>query len=107
MVKYLALCKYSPEATKGMLKETPSAREKVIRQTYESCGAHVISLDWLISGDYTVALTVEGPKDALVAMAATVAASGALTDVRVFELLSSAEMDQAMNKQINYRPPGA
>ncbi len=40
-------------------------------------------------------------------MATTVAASGALADVRIFELLSSAEMDQAMSKQINYRPPGA
>jgi len=107
MVKFLILAKLSPESARGVLKETPSGRENYLRQSYESIGARVLAFDWMWGLEYTVAITVEGPRDALLAMAANVAASGALGEVRSYELFSSAEMDRALTHKVAYRPPGA
>jgi uncharacterized protein with GYD domain len=106
MPKYLALCKLSTEGLRGLLKEKASARERFLRSLYEKGGAKIHTYDWCASGDYTVAMIVECERDFGVAMTTTALASGALAEIRIIELLSSAEMEQALATPIAYRPPG-
>ncbi len=107
MPKYLALCKYSQASMKGLLKETPTAREKFVRSMYEANGATVESLHWMVGGEYTIAMVVSCTTAVGVALTTAVLASGALSDVRISEVLSSAEMDKALAHQVEYRAPGA
>jgi uncharacterized protein with GYD domain len=107
MPKYLALFKYSEQGAKGLMKEKAAAREAAGRRAYESVGGKLEAIYWVPTGEYTGVEIVELP-DAAAAAALTALAfsTGAFSEYRSIELLTTSEVDEALGKPMAYRPPG-
>ena len=107
MPRYLTLFRYSPEATKGFLKEKAAGREAGLRKAWEGVGGKVEAVYWAAGGEYSGALVVELPDAATAtAFTAVIWASGALDAGMSMEVLTSSELDRALAKTMTYRPPG-
>lgn len=108
MPRYVAFFKYSAEGARGMMKEKPSGREAAVRSAVEASGGKVELWGWLVSGEYNGLAVFDFPDPGrIAAFTTTVSASGASTDLRSFEILTSAEMDKALAAPSAYRSPGA
>jgi uncharacterized protein with GYD domain len=107
MPRYLSLFKYSVDGTKGFLKDKATAREAAVRTAVESVGGRLELLNWTGSGEYTGIAISHLPNNAIgAAFIAMVEGSGAFSEFKAIELLTSGEMDDALGKAIKYRPPG-
>jgi uncharacterized protein with GYD domain len=107
MPKYLILFKYSPDATKGFLKEKGTARTATISKAIENMGGQLESVHWTVSSNYSGVVIGQFPDSASYkAFTTSVEASGTLSDYQGFELLTAAEVDQAFAKVAPYRAPG-
>ena len=107
MPRYLALFRYTPEATKGFLKEKAAGREAELRKAWEGIGGKVEAVYWATGGEYTGVFVVQLPDTAtLTAFTAVIWASGALDAGTSMEVLTSSELDRALAKTMTYRPPG-
>jgi uncharacterized protein with GYD domain len=107
MPKYLALFKYSENGAKGFIKEKAAAREAAGKNAYESVGGKSDALYWVPTGEYSGVEIVELPDPATAgAVAALAHSTGAFTEYRLIELLTTAEIDGALAKPMTYRPPG-
>src|SRR5580704_9172653 len=108
MPKYLALFKYSEAGAKGLMKEKAAAREAAGRKAYESVGGKSEALYWIPNGEYHGAEIIELPNAATAAAISALAYStGAFSEYRTMELLTTSELDGALQKPMAYRPPGA
>jgi uncharacterized protein with GYD domain len=107
MPKYLALFKYSEEGAKGFMKEKAAAREAAGKKAYESIGGKSDAIYWVPTGEYSGVEIVELPDAATAgAIAALAHSTGAFTEYRLIQLLTTSEIDGALGKPIVYRPPG-
>jgi len=108
MPRYLTLFKYSPEGTKGFLKEKAAAREAAVRKGIESVGGKLETLYWASSGGEYTGMTIGEFPDAATATAflALLQSSGMFEDFKIIELLTTSEIDRALGKSMTYRPPG-
>lgn len=90
------------------MKEKAAAREAAIRKMYEGIGGKVEAVYWVAGGEYSGAVVVELPDAAsTTAFGIVVGASGAMDAVTAMEVITSSELDRALAKTMNYRPPGA
>ena len=107
MVKYLSIFTYSPDGAKGMLKEKATAREAAARKAFESAGGKLEAFYWAGSGEVTGVTISEFP-DAATGAALTLKlnSSGAFSEFNAIQLISSSDVDRALEKSISYRPPG-
>jgi uncharacterized protein with GYD domain len=105
MPKYLALFKYSEEGAKGLMKEKAAARETAGRKAYESVGGKLEAIYWVPAGEYSGVEIVELP-NAAAALTALAYSTGAFSEYRSIELLTTSELDGALGKPMAYRPPG-
>lgn len=105
MAKYLIEASYTPEGLKGLLKEGGSGRRAAVEQLVRSAGGSVEAF-YFVFGEDDVIVVVDLPDNAsMAALSLTVsAAGGATSTVRV--LLTPEEIDSAVRKEMNYRPPG-
>ena|ERR1700728_2052133 len=107
MPKYLLVFKYSSEGAKGFLKENAAPRETEIRKTFDRMGGKIETFYWTTGGEYSGVIVVDLPEAATLAAFLTVAQATAAFDVAsTTEVFTSSELDQALAKTINYRPPG-
>jgi uncharacterized protein with GYD domain len=107
MPKYLALFKYTDEGAKGLMKEKAAAREAAGKKAYESVGGKLEAIYWIPTGEYSGVEIVELPSAAAAAAVTALAFStGAFAEYRSIELLTTSELDAALGKPMNYRPPG-
>jgi len=107
MARYLTLFRYSPEATRGFLKEMAAGREAALRKAWEGVGGKVEAIYWAAGGEYSGAMVVELPDAATAtAFTAVIRASGAVDALTAMEVLTSSELDRALTKTMIYRPPG-
>ncbi len=105
MAKYLWIASYTPEGTKGLLKDGGSGRRNAIEQLAKSVGGHVDALYYAF-GEQDAYIIVDLPDAAsAAAISLTVAASGAAR-VRTVPLITVEEIDQACKKAVTYRAPG-
>ena|SRR5579863_2150914 len=108
MPRYLALFKYTENGAKGLIKEKAAAREAVGKTTYESVGGKTLALYWIPNGEYHGAEIIELPSSATAAAISAIAyGSGAFSEYRTIELLTTSELDAALAKPVAYRAPGA
>jgi uncharacterized protein with GYD domain len=108
MPRYLSMFRYSSEGAKGFLKEKAAARETASRKAFESVGGKFEVFYWATSGEYTGIAIAELPDAASgTALLALVNASGAFSEFKIVELLTTSEMDRALGKSMAFRPPGA
>jgi uncharacterized protein with GYD domain len=106
MAKYLIAVSYSTEGLKGVLKEGGSARVAVVEQLAQGLGGHMEAF-YFAFGSSDAYVIVDLPDNAsAAAVASAVGASGAASRYETIVLLTPAEIDEATQKAVDYRPPG-
>lgn len=105
MSKYLIHGSYSPAGAKGLLQQGGSSRRDQITQTVKASGGALESIYWAF-GESDFFVIVDLPDAATAAaIGLTLSGSGAVrTSTTV--LLTAEDIDAAMGKTVDYRPPG-
>jgi len=106
MAKFLIQGSYTPEGTKGLIKEGGSARKSVVQKAIEGVGGTLDAFyyrfgedDFVIIGDMPD--TISG-----LALSMAVNATGAVR-ISTTPLLTVEEVDAACKRSVSYRGPGA
>ena len=108
MPLYLARFSYTTDAMKALVNE-PQDRSAAARELADSLGGKLLGF-WYAFGEFDGVFLMEAPDNAsAAAVAMTVGASGALSEVETTVLLDMDEAQDAMRKaaEATYRPPGS
>lgn len=106
MPKYLVKASYSSQGIKGVLQEGGSSRSDAIAKAIAAMGGQMESFYFAFGSD-DVYVTADLPDNtAAIALAATVGATGALSDYETVVLLTPQQIDEAVKQSVDYRPPG-
>lgn len=105
MAKYLIQGVYTAEGLQGLIKDKASGRRAAVSRALESLGGKVEGIYYTF-GDYDVIVLADLP-DNVTAAAVSIRVSGSgLVRTRTTPLLTVEEMDRALSKTLEYRPPG-
>lgn len=105
MPKYLMKASFTPEGIKGVLKSGGTARRTAVDQSAASVGGKVEAFYFAFGTTDTYTI-LDLPSNAdMAALAATVAAAGAVK-IETVVLLTPKEIDEASKKTVSYHPPG-
>ncbi len=105
MPKYLFAAKYTVDGMKGVMKEGGSKRREAADQLLKSVGGRLESFYYAF-GDMDACGVVDVPdQTSAVSLSAAVNASGTTT-IKLTPLITVEEVDQAVKKTAQYRPPG-
>lgn len=105
MAKFLVQATYTAEGLKGLLKDKASGRKAAITKAVSSLGGKVESVYYTL-GDYDAVVIFDLPDNGTaVALSAGAGASG-LVRIKTTPLLTVEETDLALQKTLDYRPPG-
>ena len=106
MAKFMFQATYSPEGLKGLAKDKASGRKAAVSKAVAAAGGSVESFYYAF-GNYDAVVIVDAPDNVSAAsVALTISASG-LARVRTTPLLTVEEIDKALERSVDYRPPGA
>ena len=106
MPLYLWQVSYSPDGTKGLIKDGGTKRRDFVKQMVERLGGKVHAFYFAL-GDADVVGISEFP-DQATAMALSLAVNGSgAAQLRTTLLITPEEVDAAAKKQVGYRAPGA
>lgn len=106
MPKFLIQATYTPEGTKGLLKEGGSGRRAAVDQVVSGLGGKVEAMYFAFGEDDLVMIVDFPDAISMAAVSLTVKATGALR-TRATPLLSLEEVDDAVRRQVTFRAPGA
>ena len=105
MPKFLIKATFTAEGLNGLRKDKASGREKAVATACESLGGRLDAMYYAL-GDDDVFVIVDLPSQAhALALGATASGSGRVRTCTV-PVLTVAEMDEALGKDVKYRPPG-
>jgi uncharacterized protein with GYD domain len=105
MPKYLIEASYTAEGLKGLQKDKASGRKAAVAKAVEGLGGKVEAFYYAL-GEHDVISIVDLPNTVSAsAVALTVSASG-LVRTKTTALLAVEEVDQALGKKIDFKPPG-
>lgn len=105
MPKYLVQASYTPEGTKGLLKDGGTKRRSAVEQMVSGLGGKLEAFYYAF-GDADAYVIVEAPDNvSAAAVSLAVNASGAVS-LKTTPLLTAEEIDQAAKRSVTYRPPG-
>ncbi|WP_042430140.1 GYD domain-containing protein [Streptacidiphilus anmyonensis] len=106
MPKYLVQASYTAEGAKGLLAEGGSGRREAVQRVVGSCGGTLESM-FFAYGDDDLYVVVDFPDHlSMAAVAMTVRASGAVRSKAV-PLLTVEEVDEAVKRTVDFRPPSS
>ena len=105
MPKYLLEASYTAEGTKGLLKEGASKRRATVEETLKTLGARMEAFYYAL-GEHDVYLIVDAPDNVTVAAVSMAVNAAGAVHLKTTALLTTEEIDMAMKKSVNYRPPG-
>ncbi len=106
MPKYLARVTYTPEGLQGLIEEGGVARRDAITAAIESVGGTVENLLYAFGEDDLYIIFNAPDRASAAAVGLHVSAAGAVAWSTTV-LLTPEEIDEAVKKSVNYRPPGA
>jgi uncharacterized protein with GYD domain len=106
MPKYLLEASYTLEGVKGVQKEGGSSRQDAAKTAIEGLGGTVEAF-YFAFGDADAYVIVDMPDNVSAAAAAVAVNAGGGVAVKTTVLLTPDELDQATQKTVDYRPPGA
>ena len=105
MPKYLVRASYTSDGLKGLLKEGGTSRRAAATKAIEALGGNVEGFYYGFGGDDAFVI-VDAPDNVVVAaVCLAVGASGAVT-TNTTVLLTPEEVDDAVGRGVDYRPPG-
>ena len=105
MPKYLFHGSYTQEGLKGLLKEGGSKRREAAEQAIKSAGG-TLEAYYFAFGDNDFYVISEMPDNVSVTAASLVIGAGGAATVKTVVLLTPEEVDEAVKKTVDYRPPG-
>ena len=107
MPKFLIRAAYSVEGMKGLQKEGGTSRREATKAAVESAGGTMETFLYAF-GETDVYVIVDMPdRESMTALAITIGASGAVSAQTTTPLLTPEQVDEAVSRSVNYRPPGA
>ena len=105
MPKYLLKASYTTAGVKGLLKDGGSGRQAAVEQMTQGLGGKLEAF-YFAHGETDVYVIADLPDaETATAMSLAVTASGT-TEVQTVPLLTPAQVDAAVAKSVDYRPPG-
>ena len=106
MPKYLISANYTAQGFEGVRAAGAKSRVDSVSKMIENLGGRVESFHFAF-GDTDVFVIVEAPDDEAAAAAGiAINASGAVS-VRTTKLLTVEQVDNALQRSVDYRPPGS
>ena len=105
MPKYLITAQFSPEGLRGLQKDKASGRLRAVTTAVEGLGGKVECLYYALGEDDSYAIVDLPDNSTAAALGIAVSAVGAVR-TRTTALLTVEEVDGALAKSVNYRPPG-
>jgi uncharacterized protein with GYD domain len=107
MPKVLIKASYSVDGLKGLMAAGGTSRVKAIEAALAGVGGSLESLYFAFGSDDIYLIADVPDNAAAIAMAATVATSGATSRYETVILVPPSEVDKAMNVTVDYAPPGS
>ena len=105
MAKYLIQASYTAEGLKGLQKDKAAGRRAAVMSALEGIGGKLDGMYYCL-GEHDVIAIVDLPNtQTATALSVSVSASG-LVHTKTTALLTVEETDQALAKNISYKPPG-
>ena len=105
MPKYLFHGSYTEEGLKGLLKEGGTKRREAVKQGAESQGGTLEAL-YYAHGDNDFYFIVDYPDNVNVIAASILANASGTVKVKTTVLITPEEVDEAVKKTMDWRPPG-
>ena len=105
MAKYLSQAKYKGDGLKGLLKEGGSKRREAIETLVKSVGGKLESFYYAF-GDTDLFTIIDVPDNVTAAALSLIVNSTGAATTKVTVLLTPEEIDLAVKKTADYRPPG-
>jgi len=105
MPKYLASVRYTTDGVKGVMKEGGSKRREAADQVIRSVGGKMESF-YFAFGQDDAYIIADFPDNASAAAVSGIVNSSGTTLVKITPLITVEEVDQAIKKTPQYRPPG-
>jgi uncharacterized protein with GYD domain len=106
MAKFLIKASYSSQGIKGVMSDGGSGRAEAVGKAIAGVGGQMESFYFSFGTDDVYIIADLPNNKAAIAMAATVGATGALSNYETVVLLEPQEIDQALRESVDYRPPG-
>jgi uncharacterized protein with GYD domain len=106
MAKYLLEVNYTLDGLKGVKSHGGSARRKAAEAAATSVGGRIDEF-YFAFGSTDVFVIADFPDNVSAAALSMAVSAGGGATVRTVVLLTAAEIDQAVNRPVGYRPPGA
>ena len=106
MPKFLLQGTYTPEGTKGLIKEGGSARKAAVQKAVEGVGGKLECIYYTLGADDVVVICDMPDTISGLAVSMAVNASGAVR-LSTTPILTVEEVDAACKKTVSYRPAGA
>ncbi len=105
MPKYLVTAAYTPEGAQGLIEEGATSRREALGAAVASVGGSVEAF-YFAFGESDLYLIIDVPDQvSAAALGLAIGSVGALTWSTTV-LLTAEEIDEAVGKTVNYRPPG-
>jgi uncharacterized protein with GYD domain len=105
MPKYLITGSYTAEGLRGLQKDKASGRRQAVTAAVEGLGGKVEGTYYAF-GQHDVYVIVDIPDNASMAAIGIAVSAAGLVRAHTTALLTVDEVDQALAKSVNYRPPG-
>lgn len=106
MPKFLISASYTSDGMKGLLKDGGSRRREAAAKAIEGIGGKIEAFYYAF-GDDDAYVIVDAPDNVTTAgVCLAIGASGAVT-TKTTVLMTPEEVDEAVQKSVDYRPPGA
>jgi len=105
MPKYLLQGSFTVDGVKGVLKEGGSKRRAVIEQMVRDLGG-TLEAFYFAFGESDVFVIIDLPDNVSSAAVSLAVGAGGAVRASTTVLITPEEMDQAVQKRVNYNPPG-
>ena len=105
MPKYLYHGSYTDDGLKGLMKEGGTKRKEITRKAIESLGGKMEAY-YFAFGSNDFFLIAEAPNNVSAITGSLVANASGTVKVSITVLITPEEVDQAVKKTMDWRPPG-
>ena len=105
MPRYLYQASYTAEGLKGLLKEGGSSRREAVAQAIESVGG-TLEAFYYAFGDTDVFCIADLPDNVSATALSLIVNAPGTVRAKTAVLITPEEMDEAVKKSVDYRPPG-
>ena len=105
MPKYLFHGSYTEEGLKGLLKDGGTKRQEAVKQAVESLGG-TLEAYYFAFGDNDFYFIADSPNNVNAVAGSILGSASGTVKVNITVLLTPEEIDEAVKKTMDWRPPG-